>query len=121
MTDNLITEWAKAKADELRAQARRREIEDEIAATLAKPVDFVGSQKLPGGLTVSYSMTESIDREALLALGLDHEVLTTFVRWKPELNKAAYKEAPERVRKAIESTITRKPARPSFSMKKEEE
>jgi hypothetical protein len=106
--------WREQKRAELGAQTRRREIEDEIARRAGKAVDYQGREKVEG-LEISWSLTESLDRDALLATGLDHETLSTFVRWRPELNKAAYKTAPEGVRIKIEGAITRKPGRPSFS------
>lgn len=110
----LAERWRVHKRAELEAQACRREIEDEITRRAGKAVDYQGREKVEG-LEISWSLTESLDRDALLATGLDHETLSTFVRWKPELNRAAYKTAPEDVRNKIESAITRKPGRPSFS------
>lgn len=106
--------WRETKAVEVIAQTRRREIEDEIVRMLGKQADFQGKDKVYD-IDIVWCMSESLDREALLATGLDNETLSTFVRWKPELNKAAYKTAPESVRLKIDSAITRKPSRPSFS------
>ena len=96
----------------------RRDAEDKIKALIGLADDFTGTQNKEGVKVVGridYKIDADKLQDAATEAGLN-EHLGRLFRWKPELNMAAWKQADEKIVKALSIAITAKPGRPSFSI-----
>lgn len=118
----LAASWLDAKAAETVAQARRREIEDQMKSLIGIPESLEGTETAkPDGYVVK--VTGRINRkvnadklqEIATECGLsDH--LSTLFRWKPEINMSIWKETDRAITTPLLGAITSEPGRPSFSI-----
>ena len=126
MTDNdaeaLAIQWQHHKSEEVRHQAARREIEDQLARLYALPADLdetVTQQTRNLTIKMVGRIDRKVDADKVQELAAEHGVeshLSTLFRWKPELNMRQWNHADEKIRKALEGAITSKPGRPSFQV-----
>lgn len=114
--------WIVAKADEAAATARRRVVEDQMAAVMELDATQDGTTTVePKGYVIK--IVQRIDRkvdgdkvqELAAEFGLTEHLASLF-RWKPEINMAIWKAADESITKPLAAAITAKPGRPSFSI-----
>ena len=124
--DTAAAEWIEAKAAERKAVERRRLLEDHIASLLGVPESLEGTETTvtDGGHRIKLvgRMSRKVDRYTLEDIaeqyGLEAQLDQLF-RWKPEVNVAAWKAAPESVTRLFLKSITTTPSRVSFSIEKE--
>lgn len=116
----LVAARIAAKRDEDAAVARRREIDQQIAARLAqadKPEGSV-SQSLDGyKLTVTYGVNRKIDADTLQRdwAQLPHAVAEAF-RWKPEVNTTELRKLAPELQAIAAVYYTTTPAAPSIKI-----
>ncbi len=124
MPDNriadLLEEWQSLKNAETLAKEDRLAVEDKVLDLLAKPETFKGTVKL-GDFSVTYGESVKVDTAELQAIfergGVSREEIDGVIRWKAELNSAAWKAANPHTRLALSGAIETKPSKPSFSRK----
>lgn len=120
--DELAVRWSHHKNEEIRHQAERRAIEDEMVALMKLPADLDETQTYnTDTLTVKVvgRLERKVDADKVQELAAEHGLegmLSTLFRWKPEINMRSWNNAPEHVTHALSGAITTKPGRPSFSM-----
>lgn len=123
---SLAKRWQKLKRLEEKIQDARRAVEDTLLANFHN-----GKRSLtftlfdyPKKYNISYSSPEKVkvNRGLLQELadihGLENELPRLF-RWKPELEKAAWKTAPSDVKEKLLPAISTKTGRPSFKIEEE--
>ena len=119
---HLYQKWHLAKLAEEAAVAERREIEDQIRASIKLADDADGVTTLEDDAFV-VKITSRIDRkvdadklqELAAEAGLtDH--LGNLFRWKPEINARAWQSADDAITRPLAGAITAKPGRPSFKI-----
>lgn len=124
---SLYQQWLDAKQTEREAIAKRREIEDELAAIIGISETDEGSRSVTSfgyKVSVTSRMTRKVDPDLVQELAAEHgitEHLSRLFRWKPEINMRAWKDSDESITGPLMAAITTKPARPSFSISKEDE
>ncbi len=119
----LARRWGKLKKLETKLKNERAVIEDTILSNFKfdgkKSKNDISGPLFPYVITVSNSETVKIDGDLLQELanihGLENE-LTRLFRWKPELEKAAWKTAPSDVKEKLSPAISTKTGRPSFKV-----
>ena len=119
----LAKRWRKLKMLEAKIQDARRAVEDTMLANF--PTDkrsfTLTLFDYPKKYSISYSSPETVKVEGDLLQelanihGLENE-LTRLFRWKPELEKAAWKTAPSYVKEKLSPAISTKTGRPSFKV-----
>ena len=118
--------WIVAKADESAATARRRVVEDQIAATMELDATQDGTTTVePKGYTIKIvqRIDRKVDSDKLQELASEHgltEHLASLFRWKPEIAAAAWKAADVSITAPLAGAITAKPGRPSFTITKKD-
>lgn len=115
--DELIIDWKEAKAQEKAANAWRLEVEDKINEHFG--IQTAGMLKLDG-ITVSYGLDRKWDQAKLAELkqGIKHEYWPFKIEWKED--KKASDTIAERfpeLWKEIQTALTTKPKKPSFTIK----
>ena len=116
-------DWQTAKAAEEQAKAQREAAAQRILA-LAPPTKQEGSEKKEAGafkLTVSASLTRTIDDEALSTIqmkGVPRDVLEKCFKWKPVLDLTAFRVFTQNTPYAqlLQSAVIAKPAKPSIKV-----
>jgi hypothetical protein len=110
--------WQLAKDAEDAAKDARLTAELQIIAALGKPDNFKGTAHLDG-VSVSFGESVKVDAAAMRSLVEDHllspETIDELIRWKPELNAKAWKEAPDEIKRPLYPALEIKPSKPSFS------
>jgi hypothetical protein len=121
----LYQQWLDAKADEKKAVADRRTIEDQLVKALSIPKNLDGTQnvqdegykiKVVGRLDKKVNSAKLQDLAAEYGL-TDH--LSSLFRWTPEINASAWKSADPRITAPLLEAITTSNGRPSFTITKE--
>ena len=122
-TEELLEQWSILKEQELTAQKKRREVEDEITAQLTLKE---GVNKLQEGkykCEITQRLVYDIDSDKLQELAHESgltEHLSSLFRWKPDINLKAWKASAENITKPLLGAITTKLGRPTFAVKIEE-
>lgn len=118
--------WMEAKAAERKAVERRRVIEDHLASLLgvAETLDGTETTVTDGGHRIKLvgRMSRKVDRHTASDVAAEYGLeahMDNLFRWKPEINVAAWKAAPESVTRLFLKSITTTPSRVSFSIEKE--
>lgn len=118
--------WLDAKAAEKDAAALRREIEDQILASIRVPENLEGTfnHDAPDGYIVKITgrMSRKVDSDKVQEIAAEHGLtahLSNLFRWKPEINMAAWKSASDTITQPLLGGITTTPGRPSFTIMKE--
>ena len=121
----LYQQWLDAKADEKKAVADRRTIEDQLVKALSISKNLDGTQnvqdegykiKVVGRLDKKVNSAKLQDLAAEYGL-TDH--LSSLFRWTPEINASAWKSADSRITAPLLEAITTSNGRPSFTITKE--
>ena len=119
-------QWLTAKADEAKAVAERRKIEDDLVKAFNISEDLGGTKNFEDGdfeIKVTGSIARKVDSDKLqeiaAELGLT-EHLSKLFRWKPEINAAAWDSADSSITKPLLDAITSKAGRPTFKIVKKE-
>jgi hypothetical protein len=118
----LYQDWLDAKARETKAQAERREIEDQIVKTLNFSTIFDGSKTYDEGpfkVRIQGRIDRKIDADKLQEIAVETGLiahLSTLFRWKPEINAAAWKSTDRSITDPLLGAITSKDGRPSFQI-----
>jgi hypothetical protein len=116
--------WQLAKDAEDAAKDARLTAELQIIAALGKPDNFKGTARLDG-VSVSFGESTKVDVDYLKMLvgrgDITSEAFDNLIRWKPELNAKAWKEAPEEIKRALSPALEFKPSKPSFSRTEKKE
>jgi len=116
---SLLRAWLDAKEAEAAARDKRREIEDKILA------DNDGAKSITDGeitLRVTTRENKKIDGDLLQELAREAGLtahLGALFRWKPEINKAVWDAADEKITRPLLGAITTTPGRPTLSVIKE--
>lgn len=126
MNQDLINAWLEAKEAERSWAERRREIEDAMTSDLGISETDSGQKTVTEGrfkVKVTHRHTQSVNAAQLQEIAasgaVTNEQLSSWFRWKPEINQAAFKAAGDAT-KAVLSAITTKPSRPSYSIEIQE-
>jgi hypothetical protein len=121
----LYQQWLDAKADEKKAVADRRSIEDQIIKAFNIPKTLSNTQnveadgfkvKIVGRLDRKVNSIKLQDLAAEYGL-TDH--LSSLFRWTPEVNVSAWESADPRITAPLLEAITTSNGRPSFTIVKE--
>lgn len=123
----LVAQRVEAKREEDRANERRRQIDEQIAALLPKPGDkSTASTKLDSmalKVTVTYGENVKVDAEALRAALLETDALKALpadvvkaFRWKPEIESKAWALLSAEDKLLASKFVTRTPASPSVKL-----
>jgi hypothetical protein len=122
--DEWLNVWRLSKDAEDAAKDARLTAELQIIAALGKPDNFKGTAHLDG-VSVSFGESVKVDGVALRNIVEDHglnvEIIDELIRWKPELNAKAWKEAPEEIKRALSPALEIKPSKPAFSRTEKKE
>ena len=122
---SLYQQWLDAKKLETSAVVLRRDIEDQMVASLSVPKDLDGTVKkeLDGYVVkIEGRINKKIDAEKLQVLAAEaglSEHLTSLFRWKPEINAKAWGAAADAVTLPLLGAITSTPGRPTFTITKD--
>ena len=122
---SLYQQWLDAKKTETKAVADRRDIEDQMVASLsvAKDLDGTVKKELDGYVVkIEGRINKKIDAEKLQVLAAEaglSEHLTSLFRWKPEINAKAWGAAADAVTLPLLGAITSTPGRPTFTITKD--
>lgn len=122
MTDILYQIWLAAKADELAAVIKRRDIEDELVKQFAIAETLEGSSYFEDEgfhIKIEGRINRRVNADKLQELAAENgltEHLASLFRWKPEINAAAWKAAKPEITKPLLDAITATPGRPSFTI-----
>lgn len=122
MTDILYQIWLAAKADELAAVIKRRDIEDELVKQFAIAETLEGSSYFEDEgfhIKIEGRINRRVNADKLQELAAENgltEHLASLFRWKPEINAAAWKAANPEITKPLLDAITATPGRPSFTI-----
>ena len=122
--ESLIIEWDALKEDETIATNNRRKVEDKIKDLLKKPVDFEGTHTEVVEnykLSVTYKNSQKIDDNLVQEIAAQEgtaEYLSILFKWKPTIDKKAWKAAPAEVTTPLLDAIETKPSRPTFKVTK---
>lgn len=122
---SLYQQWIDAKQAEADAQAKRREIEDELVKQLgiSEALDGTENREAEGfKIKIVGRMSRKIDSDALQEIANENGLtdhLGRLFRWKPEINASAWKATDTSITNQLLGAITTTPSRPSFSITKE--
>lgn len=122
---SLYQQWIDAKQAEADAQAKRREIEDELVKLLriSEALDGTENREAEGyKVKIVGRMNRKIDADALQEIANENGLtdhLGRLFRWKPEINASAWKATDTSITNQLLGAITTTPSRPSFSITKE--
>jgi hypothetical protein len=118
----LYQDWLDAKSRETKAQAERREIEDQIVKALNFSTIFDGSKTYDEGpfkVRIQGRIDRKIDTDKLQEIAAENGLtahLSSLFRWKPEINATAWKSADRVIIDPLLGAITSKDGRPSFQI-----
>lgn len=119
----LAAAWLAAKESEQQAINRRREIEDQLAEFLdITPTDdgikraTIGSYEVKATTRLNRKVDGQIVQEIAAEHGIQHDVLSTLFRWKPEIDSRNWKNAPKELTDILSKAVTATASRPSFSV-----
>ncbi len=124
---SIYQDWIDAKAAEKAAIDRRREIEDQLVEELDLDPAHEGTLNFDFDqykVKIVTRLNESVNSDLLQELAQEagiYEHLSTLFRWKPEINKKAWKDADPAITAALADAITIKSSRPTFTIMQEEE
>ena len=124
--DSLAAEWEDAKAEERRAIAARRKVEDALTAALNIPKNFDSTVKeITNGyeIKVAGRLDYKINSDKLQSLAEEAgltEHLSSLFRWKPEINMSVWKASHESITGPLLDAITTTSSRPSFTITKKD-
>lgn len=120
---DIIQDLYQAKQAEANAKAKRIALEHELETAIGIPEDWEGSQTRTVNVykvKVTKKMNITVDpkklRDVANTYGLNDRLKTLF-RWKPELNKKAWGEAPENERTVFATAMKSSPSKASFNIK----
>ena len=122
MTDILYQIWLAAKADELAAVIKRRNIEDELVKQFAIEETLEGAKYIEDEgfhIKIEGRINRRVNADKLQELAAENgltEHLASLFRWKPEINATAWKAAKPEITKPLLDAITATPGRPSFTI-----
>ncbi|CAB4198375.1 hypothetical protein UFOVP1309_78 [uncultured Caudovirales phage] len=124
MTDKqtLLAEWLQHKADETKAQDKRREVEDKLAKLLNIDAtkDGTKTEQIDGfECKVTTRLNRKIDSDLAQEIAVENGIedqLGIVFRWKPDLNLTAWKSASDDIKSKLIKAITTTASRPSFSI-----
>jgi len=122
---SLYQQWLDAKKLEASAVVLRRDIEDQMVASLsvAKDLDGTVKKELDGYvIKIEGRINKKIDAEKLQLLAAEaglSEHLSSLFRWKPEINAKAWGSAADAVTLPLLGAITSTPGRPTFTITKD--
>ena len=120
---NLYEQWLEAKEIETKAQARRRELEEELDALVGnfgEGTKTLVDQGYKIVATQRYNRKVDADKVQVLASELGQEkLLQTLFRWKPEVNLPQWKGLDSEIAEYLSSAITTKPGKVSYKIEKE--
>lgn len=122
MTDILYQIWLAAKADELAAVIKRRNIEDELVKQFEIAETLEGSSYFEDEgfhIKIEGRINRRVNADKLQELAAENgltEHLASLFRWKPEINAAAWKAAKQEITSPLLDAITATPGRPSFTI-----
>jgi hypothetical protein len=119
----LINSIKKAKSDEARAKKTRLEDEEKLCKLLDKPLDSkTGTTNIEAfGHTIkivsrqNHTINSSILEEIAVENNLE-DYLSTFFKWKPQLDKRAWDSADETERLPFTKAITTTIGKPSITI-----
>ena len=121
--NNLYAEWIKAKDAEKEAERRRREIEDQITASLDIKETFEGTESFDDdGFKVKIvgRLTRKVDTDRLKEICMETGIEPgPLFRWKAEINAGAWKNADHKITDILAGAVTVTPGRPGFTITKE--
>lgn len=118
----LAQEWMEAKAAEVAAIAKRRELEDQMVKSLGIAQNLDGTKNFEvDGLAIKIvgRLDRKVNSEKLQDLAAEHGLtqhLSSLFRWKPEINAAAWKSADSEITTPLLDAITTTNGRPSFTI-----
>lgn len=119
----LAAAWLAAKQAEAEATERRRAIEDQLAEFLDIAPTDEGTKTANAGdyqVKATTRLNRKVDAQMVQEIAAEHgipqEAIGRLFRWKPEINAAAWKAAPEQVTAILSKAITTTASRPSFSI-----
>ena len=122
---SLYQQWLDAKKLEASAVVLRRDIEDQMVASLSVPKDLDGTVKhAVDGYVIKTEgrINKKIDADKLQLLAAEaglSEHLSSLFRWKPEINAKVWNAAADAVTGPLLGAITSTPGRPTFTITKE--
>jgi hypothetical protein len=125
MLQSLCDQWINAKAEEAKAVANRRTIEDKIKSLVGIPETLEGTETVkPDGyiLKIEGRINRKVDGDKLQEIANEFGLsghLSSLFRWTPEINMKVWKSTDPAITTPLLGAITSKPGRPSFSISKE--
>lgn len=119
----LCETWMQAKQAEAMATETRRKIEDQMASLIGLPeiMDTTENIELESGFKIKIvgRLNRKVDSDKIQEIAAENGLenhLSTLIRWKPEVNMAAWRAADENIIRAFSDAITTTAGRPSFSI-----
>lgn len=119
--DQLTEAWQEAKRAESEAKARRQAIEDDIVKLAEVDTSREGTWRV-GDLKAVSRHSVTIDSQKLQDIAREKglsDSLGTLFTWKPSINKKLWDATDETITAPLSDAITRKPGRPTFSIKQQ--
>lgn len=123
---SLYEEWLKAKSEEGKAQARRRELEDRLLKEVDWKEGTEGTKTFGDddySCKITGRLTTVVDSDKVQDLAREnnvYEYLFKLFRWKAEINKRIWNSTDEKVTGCLMDAITTKAGRPSFKIERKE-
>lgn len=123
---DLAKDWIAAKKAEAEAQETRRLIEDKLIKAVGIPNTLEGTSTREAGpykIKIVGRVNRKVDADLVQVIAAEtgcEDHLQSLFRWKPEINAAAWKGAPEFITKALSKAVTTTPGRPSFDITEKE-
>ncbi len=125
MLQLLCEQWIAAKAEEAKAVANRRNLEDQIKSLVGIPDTLDGTETIkPDGyvLKIEGRINRKVDGDKLQEIAIENGLvdhLSSLFRWSPEINMKVWKNADPAITAPLLGAVTSKPGRPSFTIVKE--
>ena len=119
---DLTNNWMRWKEAERLAVEHRRICEDSIVKLLSIPADLDGVDTQEVGdfeLKISGRIDRKVDADKVQQLAAEAGLethLSTLLRWKPEINMSAWKNADPSITTPLLGAVTSRPGRPSFAI-----
>lgn len=114
--------WLQCKAEEEKATAERRKIEDRLKSLIGISEDMEGTETAePSRYTIKIigRIDRKVDADKVQEIAAEYGLLghlSSLFRWKPEVNMTAWKAADVSITGPLSGAITAKPGRPSFKI-----
>ena len=120
-TLELVKAAYRLKAEETEIKARRLRVEEYLAAALQVPDQWEGSRTVDIGqykVKVMQKLNTRIDKDLTTFARANHleGYLGAIFRWKPEIDKKKWDNAPEQVRAAFSEVVIQTPSKASFTI-----